>query len=281
MIVDAHTHIFPEFLVRERERYLERDATFGLLYRSPHARLATAQELLEALDAAGVDAAVVAGIGWTDLELARAANDELLEQAQRAAGRLIPFCSVNPAWGDAAVAEAERCALLGARGLGELHPDTQGFDLAEQATMAPLMEVARHRGLVVLTHASEPVGHPYAGKGRTTPDVLWRFIEHFPEVTITCAHFGGGLPFYALMPEVARTLNNVYFDSAAAPFLYTPSVFSATVALVGADKVLLGSDFPLLEPQRLLQQVRESDLSPEEQGLILGGNAARLFDLPS
>jgi predicted TIM-barrel fold metal-dependent hydrolase len=231
------------------------------------------------MDSVGVDAAVVAGFGWTDPALARVANDELLEQAQRASERLIPFCSVNPGWGDAAAVEAERCARLGARGIGELHPDTQGFDLGDEATMAPLMEVARRHGLVVLTHASEPVGHQYTGKGRTTPEVLYRFIERFQDVTIICAHFGGGLPFYALMPEVARTLSNVYFDSAAAPFLYTPAVFRTVAGLVGANRVLMGSDFPLLDPQRLLAQVRESGLSADEQELVLGGNAARLFGL--
>ena len=50
-----------------------------------------------------------------------------------------------------------------------------------------------------------------------------------------CAHWGGGLPFYALMPEVEDSLSNVYFDSAASPFLYDASVFPTVAGLVGRE----------------------------------------------
>ena len=79
-------------------------------------------------------------------------------------------------------------------GVGELHPDPQGYDIGDERTMAPLMEAARHLGLIVTTHSSEPVGHTYPGKGATRPESLWRFILAFPDVTIVCAHWGGGLP---------------------------------------------------------------------------------------
>ena len=113
------------------------------------------------------------------------------------------FAGINPAWGDRAAQEAERCAAAGLRGIGELHPDTQGFDLADKSAMAELMAVAQERRLIVTTHSSEPVGHQYTGKGTVSPQVLMRFISSFPDATIVCAHWGGGLPFYALMPEVA------------------------------------------------------------------------------
>ena len=137
--------------------------------------------------------------------------------------------------------------------------------------MTPLLEAAEHHGLIISTHSSEPAGHLYAGKGRTTPDVLWRFIQNaqeFPNVRIICAHWGGGLPFYALMPEVKETLRNVYFDTATSPFLYTADVFSTVERLVGADKILFGSDYPLLRPRRLLKQLEESGLLEETQQAI-------------
>ena len=59
--------------------------------------------------------------------------------------------------------EARRCAEAGLRGIGELHPDTQGYDLGDFETMAPLMEIVREHGLIVTTHSSEPVGHAYPG----------------------------------------------------------------------------------------------------------------------
>ena len=279
MIVDFHTHIYPESLRDQREAYARRDATFAELFADPKAKMATAEELVQAMDDDSVDRAVVMGIGWTDQALAREANDYVIESVGRYPNRLVGFASVNPAWGGAATEEAERCARADLRGIGELHPDTQGFDLGDRETMAPLMEVVRTHGLIVTTHSSEPVGHSYQGKGRTRPEVLWRFVQNFPDSTVVCAHWGGGLPFYALMPEVREGLANVYFDTAASPFLYDARVFDVASSLVGAERILLGSDYPLLRGSRLLSQVRESSLSDEDQAAIAGGNAARLLNL--
>ena len=279
MIIDFHTHIFPPWLRDHRERYLDRDATFRELFSDPKARIATADELVQAMDEDGVDVAVVMGIGWADQGLAREANDYLIESVGRFGHRLAGFAGVSPAWGDYAAREADRCAVAGLKGIGELHPDSQAFDLGDPDTMAPLLEAVRQHGLIVTTHSSEPVGHLYHGKGKTRPEVLWRFVQSCPDVTVVCAHWGGGLPFYALMPEVREALRNVYFDTAASPFLYEPRVFETVVGLVGAEKVLFATDFPLIKHERLLAQVEEANLSSDQKDRILGGNAADLFGL--
>ncbi|MBI4340153.1 MAG: amidohydrolase [Chloroflexi bacterium] len=280
MLIDFHTHILPPSFARERGRYLERDATLRALFSSPRSPMATAEELVAALDEAGVDTAVALGYGWTSLEVAQEANDYILASVARFPGRIVPFCAVNPAWGEPALREAERCARLGARGIGELHPDTQGYRLSDPGVMGPLIDLARALGLIVLTHASEPVGHAYAGKGATTPALLMDFIQQHPRVTIVCAHWGGGLPFYALMPEVRAALASVYFDTAASPFLYDSKIFTVAPALVGAGHVLLGSDYPLMKPGRLIRQVAASPLAEADKQAILGGNAQRLLGIP-
>ena len=279
MIIDFHAHIFPDSVRDDRTTYLERDATFSHLYSDPKARLSSAEELVEKMDRDGIDVAVTLGMGWQVHDFAVKANNYILESAKAFPDRLVPFCTVNPALGDVAVAEIERCADLGARGIGELHSYAQGYRLDDERVMAPIMEVAIARDLIVLTHSSEPVGHVYAGKGTVTPDELCRFIEMFPEAKIVCAHWGGGLPFYALMPEVSEAMRNVYFDSAASPFLYTPNVFSNAVNLVGPDKVLFGTDYPLISHKRLLAQVETQALDPETKAAVLGGNARKLLGL--
>ena len=281
MVIDFHTHVFPAELRDRRDELLSMDLTLETLYANPAARMASAEELVATMAGAGIDLSVAQGIGWNDIGLAREVNDYLIESVGRFPMKLKGFCSVNPAWGDAAAAEAERCARAGLVGIGELHPDTQGFDLGDKAVMSPLMEAATSLGMPVLTHASEPVGHHYAGKGRTTPDVLLRFIENFPEATIICAHWGGGLPFYALMPEVRDSLRNAYFDTAASPFLYRPEVFPTVVDLVGGDRVLLGTDYPLIDQKRLIRQVTDAPISDEAKEGILYDNAARLLGLPA
>ena len=277
MIVDFHTHIFPPWLIEQRERYLQRDATFAELFADPKAKMATAEDLVEAMDEDGVDRSAAMGIGWSNQGVAREVNDYIIESVGRYPERIVGFASISLAWGADAVHEAERCADSGLRGIGELHPDSQGYDIGDEKTMAPLMELARQRRLIVTTHSSEPVGHTYAGKGETTPAKLWRFVQSFPDNTIVCAHWGGGLPFYALMPEVAEGLANVYFDSAASPFLYRPEVFESVKALAGVERILMGSDFPLMRASRLVTQVEESGLSEDDKAAILGGNAEKLL----
>jgi predicted TIM-barrel fold metal-dependent hydrolase len=280
MIIDFHTHVFPSYIREHREELLPRDQTLATLYSSPTAHMASAEELVATMDGASIDVSVALGIGWNDLDLCRQANDYVIEAVQRFPLRLKGFCAVNPRWGAAAVTEVERCAQAGLVGIGELHPDTQGFDLGDSTVMAPLVEIAMSLGMPILTHASEPVGHAYAGKGHTTPEVLCRFIDNFPDAILICAHWGGGLPFYALMPEVSSAMRNVYFDTAASPFLYLPEVFPVVAGLVGEDKVLLGTDYPLMKQSRLIRQVIDAPISDEAKEGILYNNAARLLGIP-
>ena len=175
--------------------------------------------------------------------------------------------------------EIERCAESGVRGVGEIRPDIQLLDLEDESIVSPLMEVIQKHRLILLTHASEPAGHDYPGKGIITPDVLYPFITGHPDATIVCAHWGGGLPFYALMPEVKKALNNVYFDTAASPFLYQPRIYSLVSELVGVERVLFGSDYPLMPQSRPLQEINSAGLTEEDRDLILSGNAKRLLKL--
>ena len=279
MIIDFHTHVFPPSFQNDRQRYLGLDATFAALYSNPRAKLATAEELVASMDEAGVDQAVIMGVGWTNPQVAREANDYIIESVARHPSRLMGFCSVNPAWGAAAVEEAERCADAGLRGIGELHADSQDFDVADRETLAPLMGLAEQRGLPVLVHGSEPVGHAYPGKGSTTPDLLYKMVRNFAGNTFVCAHWGGGLPLYTLMPELAEELENVYFDTAASPFLYRPAIYSSVVDVAGSGHILFATDYPLLSYRRSLEHLDEARLAPEHRERILGRNAQELLGL--
>ena len=279
MIIDFHTHVFPPQIKGNRSKYIERDPCFALLYSSPNSKIATADELIASMDEAGVDISVIVNIGWTTHEMCVETNDYIMESISRYPQRLVGFCAVQPQSYEAAVAEIERCAKAGIRGVGEMRPDMQLLDLTDEIVMEPFVEVLRKHKLILLTHASEPVGHNYPGKGGITPDILYSFITGFPDLTIVCAHWGGGLPFYALMPEVKKAMSNVFFDTAASPFLYAPQVYNQVIQLIGADKILFGSDYPLLAQSRLLEEIEALDLPEETKGLILSGNAQRLLGI--
>ncbi len=279
MIVDFHTHVFPPQIKKNRKKYIERDPCFAILYSDPKAKIATADELIASMDKAGVDVSVIANIGWTTHELCLETNDYIMESVSRYPERLIGFGAVQPQSPEGAVAEIERCTKAGLKGIGEMRPDIQLLDLTDELLMAPLVEALRKHKLILLTHASEPVGHDYPGKGIVTPDMLYPFITSFPDLTIVCAHWGGGLPFYGLMPEVKKAMANVFFDTAASPLLYTPQIYNQVIQLVGADKVLFGSDYPLLEQKRLIEEIKALELPQETENLILSGNAQRLLGI--
>jgi predicted TIM-barrel fold metal-dependent hydrolase len=277
VIIDFHTHIFPPWLKERRDEYSKADPCFALLYSQPKARIATAEELLASMDEAGIDLSVVLNAGWVSHELCVKTNDYILDSVSHYPTRLVGFCAIQPRAGDAAIAEIERCAKAGAKGIGELRSDVQGFDLTDKKTMQPVVDAALKHDLILLTHSSEPVGHEYFGKGSITPDILYSFITVFPNLKIVCAHWGGGLPFYALMPEVARALDNVFFDTAATVFLYKPEVFEQVSHIIGSDKILFGTDYPLMHQDRVIAQIQSARLSEKDKAKILGANARKLL----
>jgi hypothetical protein len=280
-VIDAHTHVFSEEIVSGRDRLLGREPWFGHLYENPKAALIGAAEQLAAMDAAGVAEAIACGFPWRDLGLCRQENDALATASRAAEGRLHWLASVPLGGGAAAAREAERAFALGAAGLGELNADGQGFDLRDAASLAPVVAVCRAADRPILLHASEPVGHAYPGKGVATPDKLFAFASALPDLAIVLAHWGGGLPFFELMPEVAAACARVVYDSAASSYLYRPAVFRAVLDVVGPGKVLWGSDHPVLGMGRFLRRtLAEAGLREDELGPVLGGNARRVYRLP-
>lgn len=278
-IVDAHTHAFPPGWVADRVNHCRRDRWFGVLYEAPSARMIDAAELLRAMDEARVAQAVACGWPWADPVLCREHNDYLAAVSLQSRGRLAWLGSVAPAFPGAG-AEAERCLALGASGIGELNADAQGFDVADRGALAEVAEVLIGSGLPLLLHASEPVGHRYPGKGTATPDRLVAFLEMQPDLSVVLAHWGGGLPFYELMPEVGALCRNVCYDTAASTYLYGPGIFRTVLDIVGAGRVLWGSDHPVLGMGTFLGRTRRlAGLRPEEAELVMGGNARRVYRL--
>jgi len=277
--VDTCTHVLPDVFAFDRQRISINDSTFRALFVDPKAKIAQSEDLIASMDESGVDISVCAGFGWTDPGIARVSNDYNLKAASTYPDRIVPFCSVNPLWGDDAVSEVHRCFEAGAKGIGELHPDTQGILDADLAALAPVFDTAKELGMPILMHASEPVGHGYPGKGTVTPDLLMALVNAYPNNKFIFSHFGGGLPFYALMQEVKTALKNVYFDSAAFPLLYRPEVFEVVARSVSAEKILFASDFPLVSQQRALNEFERAGLSDEQLQSIRGANAVKLLQL--
>jgi uncharacterized protein len=279
MVIDFHTHILPPRVIENRQDYIHADRNFAAIYSGDKVKLATADELIYSMDRDGVEISVVLNYGWTTQSLCVEINDYILESTARYPNRLIGFCSVVPSAGDVALKEVERCIKGGIKGIGELRPDIHLKGKYQLKAIEPLVQLVIKNNIIVLTHTSDPVGHQYPGKGKATPNIMYAIAMTFPDLKLVCAHWGGGLPFYALMPEVKTALKNVYFDTAISPFLYTSQVYKQVIQLVGADKILFGTDYPVIPQRRILKEIDSINLLTEEKEKFLCGNAQKLLGI--
>lgn len=278
-MIDSHTHMFPPEVRRNPASVEEEEVAFNLMFGHGRSRMVDPETMLAEMDEAGVDVAVLCPFPWTTMKRCVENNDYLLEVASDHPDRLLPFFIVNPRYGGRSLEEARRCLDKGARGLGELHAQPQGFDPTDTDLLAPLVDLAREYDAPILFHTNEPVGHYYPGKGPVTPGEIYRFVEAFPELKLILPHWGGGLPFFELMPEVAEMCVNVHYDSAASPYLYRNEIYRLASAAAGARKILFATDYPLLPYRRTLADAREGLRDKALEEAVLGGNAARLFNV--
>jgi uncharacterized protein len=260
-----------------RQALCARDDGFAVIYGNPKARMVGAEELIATMDEAGVERSVVCGFSWGEPELCALHSGYLLEMGALYPSRLIVFISLVLTHSDRSARELERGIEAGAKGVGEVafyHHEMTSQDLH---AMKPTLGLMEQKGVPLLLHTNETVGHPYPGKGMTRLERFYEMILSFPRLTFLLAHWGGGLPFYELMPEVARAMSNVYYDTAASPFLYSKTIYAIVSQMAGPNKILFGSDFPLVPPQRYFRELQESGLTAEDQEKILGLNMARIL----
>jgi predicted TIM-barrel fold metal-dependent hydrolase len=277
-MLDFHTHIFSPYTRDHRDQLAKADPIFSRIYADKQARMIGVEGLLEAMEENEVGQSVVCGFPWQGAEQVRRENAYLLESAHQNPGRIIPFISL-PQEEKAAIAELEQGARAGARGIGEWAPGTYGDSLWDIEKMKPLFAAIKEKDLPVLIHGNEPLGHPYPGKGKVGPAELEALVHAMQGITVILAHWGGGFFFYELMPEIAAMCERVYYDTAASPFLYSMRIYQIAVAIIGPQRILFGSDYPLIPPRRYKEEMQETGLAAEEMEAILGLNAQRLLGL--
>jgi predicted TIM-barrel fold metal-dependent hydrolase len=208
-------------------------------------------------------------------------NDEVLEVAAANDDVLIPFVSVDPHRGKRAISEAERLIAKGARGF-KFHPNLQAF-FPNDRMAYDLYEVIAGAGLPALFHT----GHSGMGSGLpggggirlkySNPMHVDDVAVDFPEMPIVLAH--PSFPWQEEAISVALHKAQVYIDlSGWTPKLFPPVLVQyANTAL--RHKVLFGSDYPVITPDRWLKDFEQIPIKDEVRPLILKDNAARLLGL--
>ena len=223
----------------------------------------------------GVDAETTSGSPY-------AGNDYTADIVKRYPDRFMGFASVDPHKGKAAVIEMERSVKeLGLRGL-KLHPISQAF-FPNDTRFYPLWQKCAELGVPVLFHSGQTaVGAGLPGGGGlkikyAQPIHLDDVAADFPELNIIMAH--PGVPWQEEQLSIALHKPNVYIDlSGWSPKYFRPILVQYANSLL-QNKVLFGSDFPALTPQRWLSDFENLDLKPEVRQKILLENAARLLGI--
>jgi predicted TIM-barrel fold metal-dependent hydrolase len=248
---------------------------------------ATRDQMLRAMDAAGVERCVLLGWYWENQETCRSHNLEMAQWRRANPDRFTIFAGVQPREGLVVLDDLKCAQDAGFSGIGEVFPAAQGFAMDDPVWEKVLAWAAEEK-LPVNIHVPEAAGRDYPGFVAAPLRDYQRLARRHPKATFIFAHWGGLLPFLTLHPTVRQDLQNVYYDTAASPLLYDARVYRAVADAVGAERILFGSDYPLRvfpreqkEPDftRPVEEVKKSGLTKRELALVLGGNARKVLGL--
>lgn len=241
--------------------------------------------MLAEMDTNGVEKSVLLGWYWENESTCRWHNQVIADWVEHTPERFIGFASIYP--NENVVDQLEAAKTLGLSGVGELHNGAQKFASHSPAWIT-LAEWCIANNWPVNLHATEAAGHDHPGSIETPLKDFIRKAEAHPDLKIILAHWGGGLAFFEKNPRLRKTLKNVYYDTAASPLLYDISIFRTVIDIVGVEKVLYGSDFPLrvyprkqkhAQMQHFLAAIRdEAGLNEAELEAVFSKNFQRLLD---
>lgn len=274
MIVDFHTHIFPEKIAAKTIAYLEEKAhikSFGD---------GTEEGLLGAMEAAGVDVSVVLPV-VTRPEQFHTINQfaaQLNEKYRNRQTRLWSFGGIHPDSADYKE-ELRTIKKLGLLGI-KLHPDYQDTHFDDKRYMR-ILDYASELGLVSVVHAGVDVGFP--DNVRCTPQQIHKVLEEVKPKNLVLAHYGS----FDMWEDVEELLagRDVWLDTAFTAGYIRDEAFLNILNKHGADRILFATDSPWSGQKGTLEYLRGLSLPEEDINKILGQNARRLIgdafaDLP-
>ncbi len=261
MIIDFHTHAFPDAIAPRAMARLELESC-----RAKHD--GTVSGLLRSMDAAGIDKAVICSIATKPEQF----SPILRWSRTVASDRLIPFASIHPADPDA-VAHVREVRESGLKGI-KLHPYYQDFDLAA-AELDPLYEAIDAAGLILISHTGYDMAFPR--DQRAAPAKIVSLVSRFPQLRFVATHFGAWQDW----DEVERLLIGRPLTLEISLTLeYLPAeVAKRMIWSHPPDRLLFGTDSPWGDQGNAIRRLRALDLDEDLLHKILGGNASGIFGL--
>ena len=266
MVVDFHTHIFPDSLApRALSKLVEATGR-----RYTPLTDGTKAGLVARMDEWGVDLSVAQPV-ITKQSQTQKTN---LWARESCDGRVLSFGGIFPHTDDYR-RDIDYVVSLGLKGI-KFHAEYQAFDV-DAPEMLRIYDYALSRGLIILHHAGADPGFP--PPYHTSPKQLAAVADAMRGGVIVAAHLGG----HAQWDDVERYLvgRNIYLDTSMGFSYYPHDQFVRIVRAHGADKILFASDSPWSSAGEEMEALRALPLTQEEKEKILGGNAARLLGLPA
>jgi predicted TIM-barrel fold metal-dependent hydrolase len=256
MIVDAHVHMGPGLGNHA-------DACLFDAY--------TGDQLITAMDKAGIDAGIVFAPLWQGGDFYdpsyEKGNEAIFQAAKKYPSRIIGYGRVNPNFGDQAIRELNRCISdYKFQGI-MMHPEWESFAANDLNLLGPIFRIAQQHKLPVTFHTGY---YPTC-----QPLLFLPLAEAFPDVPIMLKHMGYEYLRDAIV--VARLTKNVLLETAGNT---SAAEIRAGIKGAGAEKVVYGSDLPYVSPEIVIQRIQlMEDVSEREKQAVLGGNIAQLHNL--
>ena len=217
-----------------------------------------AESMIKIMNEYGIEKAVVFSLP----------NELTLKAVKKYPERLIGFIWINPHQEEKALKQIDQAVLeWGFKGI-KMHPLLDAY-LPDQDIVYPVMERARKYRIPVLFHCGHP---PWS--------LPWHFsslADRFPDVTIILGHMGHGHIVYINGAiDVAKKHDNIYLETSGMPM---HSKIKEAIEVLGADRVLYGSDMPFGHPAYEILKVKVSGISEEDLKLVLRKNILRILRL--
>jgi predicted TIM-barrel fold metal-dependent hydrolase len=257
-------------------------AASAAYFKGSENRTPTVADLAERYRAAGMAAVIFTVDATTNTGHPALSSEDIAAQAAEHADVLIPFGSVDPRQGSEAVERARRLVIeSGVRGF-KFHPSLQAFSPDDEA-FYPLWAAIEELGVPALFHTGQNgigAGLP-GGRGiklrYSNPILLDDVAADFPGLTVILAH--PSVPWQAEAISMATHKANVFIDLSGWRPKYFPSELVRAAGGMLRSKVLFGTDYPLITPERWLEDFVELGIKPELMDGILKHNAAGVLGL--
>ena len=263
IIFDAHCHIFPSKIAEKATN------SIGSFYDIPMQRVGSPEALLHEMDIAGIRKALVCSTA-TRAGQVHAINRFIADAEAAAGGRFLGFGTLHQDLTDEEMQdEIESFAALGLHGV-KLHPDFQSLPI-DLPKMIPVYKELAKRKLPVLFHMGDD------RYDFSAPERLARVCEEVPELRAMAAHLGGYRVWERA--DCLVPFENVVFDCSSTLGLVSDEAVLRQFDLLGADRILYGSDFPMWSPAGVIAKLRSLSLGRDVEELVFHGNFEKFLVL--